>query len=96
MQSEIPPASYATRTPFATPALQGQSEAILGAWLQRQPRPRSDFVVATKVAGPGGMDWLRGGPQQLDGPNITAALDASLARLQTDHVDLLQLHWPDR
>jgi aryl-alcohol dehydrogenase-like predicted oxidoreductase len=77
-------------------APQGQSEAILGAWMQQQPRPRSDFVIATKVAGPGGMDWLRGGPQQLDGPNITAALDASLARLQTDHVDLLQLHWPDR
>lgn len=42
------------------------------------------------------MDWLRGGPARLDGANITAALDASLARLGTDYVDLLQLHWPDR
>ena len=53
-------------------------------------------MVATKVAGPGGMPWLRGGPERLDAANIAAALDASLSRLGTDHVDLLQLHWPDR
>lgn len=76
--------------------MQGRSEEILGAWLRRQPRGRGAFIVATKVAGPGGMDWLRGGPAKLDGANITAALDASLTRLGTDYVDLLQLHWPDR
>ena len=48
------------------------------------------------MAGPGGMEWLRGGPAALDGPNIAAAVDTSLARLGTDHIDLLQLHWPDR
>lgn len=76
---------------------QGRSEKILGAWLRRQRhRPRSQLVVATKVAGPGGMDWLRGGPLRVDAANIAAALDASLARLGLDYVDLLQLHWPDR
>ncbi|EFN60059.1 hypothetical protein CHLNCDRAFT_48407 [Chlorella variabilis] len=75
----------------------GRSEEVLGAWLRRQRlRPRCDLVVATKVSGPGGMGWLRGGPARLDGANITAALDASLRRLGTDYVDLLQLHWPDR
>lgn len=78
-------------------ATQGRSEEVLGAWLRRQRlRPRCDLVVATKVSGPGGMGWLRGGPARLDGANITAALDASLRRLGTDYVDLLQLHWPDR
>jgi aryl-alcohol dehydrogenase-like predicted oxidoreductase len=73
---------------------QGLSEIILGRWLSA--RRRSDFVVATKVAGPGGMDWLRGGPAALDAANITAAIDGSLRRLGTDYIDLIQLHWPDR
>lgn len=73
---------------------QGLSETILGNWLRRHQR--SDYVIATKVAGPGGMEWLRGGPTKLDARNITAAIDGSLQRLQTDYIDLLQLHWPDR
>jgi aryl-alcohol dehydrogenase-like predicted oxidoreductase len=75
-------------------ATQGRSEAILGEWLQGQRR--EDHVLTTKVAGPGGMDWLRGGPLRLDGENIAAALEGSLQRLRTDHVDTLLLHWPDR
>lgn len=75
-------------------ATQGRSEEILGAWLSTQPRDK--HVVSTKVAGPGGMTWLRGGPVRLDGKNITQAIDASLQRLRTDHIDLVSLHWPDR
>lgn len=73
---------------------QGRSEAILGSWLKAQDR--SKYIIATKVAGPGGMAWLRGGPLALDAANITLAIEGSLRRLQTDCIDLLQLHWPDR
>ncbi|KAF8064533.1 tas [Scenedesmus sp. PABB004] len=74
---------------------QGRSEEFLGRWLRG--RPRESVVVATKVAGPSAqMTWLRGGPAALDAANIAAALDGSLSRLGTDHVDIFQLHWPDR
>ena len=75
---------------------QGASERILGRWLAAPGRRREDFAVATTVAGPGGMPWLRGGPPALDASNIAAAIDGSLERLGTDYIDLLQLHWPDR
>lgn len=58
---------------------------------------REDVIVATKVAGPSGtMEWIRGGPSSLDASNITQAIDSSLRRLQTDYIDLYQIHWPDR
>jgi len=76
---------------------QGLTETIIGNWLaQRKCRDR--VVLATKVAGPG-RDWLtyiRGGGNRLDRRNIEQAVDASLTRLQTDVIDLYQLHWPDR
>lgn len=73
---------------------QGRTEQYLGSWLVNQKR--DELIVATKVTGPG--DWMqhiRGGPD-LSGEHIHQALDASLARLQTDYVDLYQLHWPSR
>jgi len=58
---------------------------------------REDVVVATKVTGPSGqMPWIRGGPERLDAEAIIEACEGSLARLGLDHVDILQLHWPDR
>ncbi len=72
-----------------------RTESIVGAWLKKQPRER--IVVATKVAGPRRrMEWIRGGPVALDGQNIRSALEGSLQRLQTDYIDLYQLHWPER
>jgi aryl-alcohol dehydrogenase-like predicted oxidoreductase len=72
-----------------------RTETIVGTWLRRQPRDR--VVLATKVAGPRRrMDWIRGGPRALDRDNIRAAVEGSLRRLQTDYIDLYQLHWPER
>ena len=79
-------------------ATQGRSEEILGQWMaEESSAPRDAFFVATKVAGPSGqMTWIRDGPQRLDAAAIAKAVDGSLARLRTDYIDLLQLHWPDR
>jgi aryl-alcohol dehydrogenase-like predicted oxidoreductase len=75
-------------------ATQGQSEAILGSWLQKECRDA--HWITTKVAGPGSMPWLRGGPLKLSKKDILDAVDGSLRRLQTDFVDCVLLHWPDR
>lgn len=73
---------------------QGLSEKILGKWMRHMPRDK--LIIATKVSGPGGMDWLRGGPSSLDKSNILKGIEGSLQRLGTDCIDLIQLHWPDR
>ena len=55
------------------------------------------MVLATKVAGPSrGMPWIRAGSADLTAADIVAACDASLQRLQTDVIDLYQIHWPER
>ena len=74
---------------------QGRTEQYLGTWIAKRGR-RDDFILATKVAGPG--DWMthiRNGPQ-LTADHIQQALDSSLKRLQTDYIDLYQIHWPAR
>ncbi len=73
----------------------GASESIVGRWLARQRRDQ--ILVATKVAGPArSLGWIRNGPPAMDRSNIRAAIEGSLRRLQTDYVDLYQLHWPER
>lgn len=73
----------------------GASETIIGNWLKRQPREQ--VLIATKVAGPSrNLDWIRNGPLTMDRNNIRAAIEGSLRRLQTDYIDLYQLHWPER
>lgn len=71
------------------------TETIVGNWLSRQRR--EDIVLATKIAGPRRkLDWIRGGPRAIDRENLREAVEGSLHRLQTDYIDLYQLHWPER
>lgn len=75
---------------------QGAAEHFIGTWLKKSGR-RSNTVLATKVIGPNPyMDWIRKGKSNHNAVNIRAALEASLRRLQTDYIDLYQLHWPSR
>ena len=75
----------------------GATEKIIGSWFASRPGMRSKVVLATKVAGPSrGMDWIRGGSPDLTAADIAAACDASLQRLQTEVIDLYQIHWPNR
>lgn len=74
---------------------QGRTESYIGSWLKKTGR-RNDIVLASKVAGPGnGLDYLRGGPR-LTATHIAQAVEDSLRRLNTDVIDLYQVHWPDR
>jgi len=78
------------------PEYAGRSEEICGKWLAQ--RSRDSVIVATKIAGPTG-GWFQGpirsGNTGLDRHNIEQAVEASLARLGTDYIDLYQTHWPD-
>lgn len=77
------------------PETQGLTEQYLGNWLAQRGR-RDDLVIASKVAGPGnGLTYLRNGPR-LTRDHIREACETSLKRLQTDYIDLYQVHWPDR
>jgi aryl-alcohol dehydrogenase-like predicted oxidoreductase len=73
---------------------QGRTEAYIGSWFKKSGQ-RNQVILATKVSGPGMMPYLRDGPQ-LTPEHINPALDASLKRLQTDYIDLYQVHWPAR
>ena len=72
---------------------QGRTEEIIGSWFERTGR-RNDIVLATKITGKGN-DWVRGGAPISSG-EIAKAVEGSLRRLRTDHIDLYQLHWPNR
>ncbi|MCU7872225.1 MAG: NADP(H)-dependent aldo-keto reductase [Candidatus Thiodiazotropha sp. (ex Lucinoma borealis)] len=75
---------------------QGLTERHIGTWLANRGR-RDRVILATKVAGPGEwLNYIRDGNLHLDKSNIETALEQSLQRLQTDYIDIYQLHWPDR
>lgn len=75
---------------------QGATERCIGSWLRKSGR-RGDVVLATKIAGPSrNIGWIRNGQGDLNAENIRAAVNDSLSRLQTDYIDLYQLHWPSR
>ena len=77
----------------------GKTEEIIGNWFQ-QKKNRSKVILASKIASKTENDltWIRDGAEKLgfDKKNMNAAIDASLQRLQTDYIDLYQLHWPER
>ncbi|RYU48049.1 aldo/keto reductase [Aliivibrio finisterrensis] len=77
-----------------SPDTYGKTETIIGNWLAANPERRKEIILASKIAGPG-LPWVREG-SSITGEAVIAAVDASLARLQTDYIDLYQLHWPNR
>ncbi|HEY0822272.1 MAG TPA: aldo/keto reductase [Ramlibacter sp.] len=84
---------------YSVPARQetcGATESFIGRWLAARPGMRQKIVLATKAAGPSrGMPWIREGAG-LTQEDIVASCEGSLRRLQTDVIDLYQIHWPER
>lgn len=75
----------------------GATETILGHWFASRPGVRAKVVLASKVAGPSrNMPWIRNGSADLSGADIIQACEDSLRRLQTEVIDLYQIHWPNR
>ncbi len=72
---------------------QGRTEEVIGTWLARTGR-RSDMILASKVSGKGLMHVRGGAP--ITAGSIREAVEGSLRRMQTDHIDLYQFHWPNR
>ena len=72
----------------------GKTEEIIGNWFKLR-KNREKVILASKIAGPG-LKWIRGGGSQYSPESIEEALNKSLERLQTDYIDLYQLHWPER
>ena len=75
---------------------QGRTDQHIGNWLKTRA-DRDQLIIASKICPAATyIDYVRGGDNRLDRDNVRAALDASLKRMQTDYIDLYQVHWPER
>ena len=72
----------------------GDTERVIGDYFARHPHARKDWLIATKIVGPG-FPYIREA-SDISAASIEQALMGSLQRLQSDYVDLYQLHWPNR
>ena len=78
------------------PETQGATETILGNWIAQRGK-RDQLFIASKIAGPSqGGSHIRDGQTRFNAADIGSAIHGSLKRLQTDYIDLYQLHWPQR
>ncbi len=81
-------------TPFSKSGY-GKTEKIIGKWLQS--KNRDSLIISTKAAGPGEfINWIRNGESIHNLKNLQSAVEGSLTRLGTDHIDIFWLNWPDR
>ena len=71
----------------------GLTEKIIGNWF-KEKKNRDQVILGSKISGPG-LSWIRNGGPQYSKQNIKKAIEDSLKRLQTDYIDLYQLHWPE-
>jgi len=88
---------FDTAEVYAVPPRQetyGKTEEIIGNWFIKSKK-REKIILATKMVGPG-VEWIRNGGGNYTEQNIALAVEGSLKRLQTDYIDLYQLHWPER
>ena len=73
----------------------GETENIIGEWFKKTKKI-DKVILATKVSGPTSKEYIRGGGCSYDKKSMSEALEKSLKRMQTDYIDLYQLHWPER
>jgi len=88
---------FDTAEVYAVPpsaATYGKTEEIIGSWFAKH-KNRDKIILMSKIAGPG-PDWIRHGKNRIDRKNMLEAIEGSLKRLQTDYIDVYQLHWPNR
>lgn len=75
---------------------QGSTETIIGKWFEKNQRQRKDWVIASKITGPSPLFGYISEDLRFTTQRLESALNGSLNRLQTDYIDVYQLHWPER